>query len=138
MKIDFSSINLEVIDLSINSYPDIFINQNNVSFSKRVIEDLNYPPFVQYCVDASHKIFAIRACKGSEAKATPFSKQKGEQAKNIVCTKKSLRDTLLALIPEGDANQRYKITGEYDVENRVMYFDMTTAKKSSYFNESDE
>ena len=136
MKIDFSSINLEVIDLSINSSPDIFINQGFVSFSKRVLEDLNYPQFVQYCVDASHKIFAIRACKGNETKAAPFSKPKSEQTKNVSCTCKNLRDTLLALIPECDSSQRYKVTGEYDAENRVMYFDMTTAETSSYFNNS--
>ncbi len=138
MKIDFSSINLEIVDININSSPDIFINQSHVSFSKRVLEDLNYPPFVQYCVDASHKIFAIRACKGSEIKAAPFSKPKGEQAKNITCTNRNLRDTMLALIPNGDTNQRYKITGEYDAENRVIYFDMTTAEVCSYFRNSAE
>ena len=73
MKIDFSSIKLEIIDLNVNSCPDIFINQSGVSFSKRVLEELNYPQFVQYCVDASNKIFAVRACKGTETKATPFS-----------------------------------------------------------------
>lgn len=28
----------------------------------------------------------------------------------------------------------YKVTGEYDVENRVMYFDMTTAEETNYRN----
>ena len=133
MPIDFSAINLEVVDLNVNSTPDIFINQSGVSFSKRILEDLNFPQFVQYCVDSSHKIFAIRACKGTETKATPLSKPKAEQAKTITCTNKNLREIILALIPEGNSKQRYKVTGEYDAENRVMYFDMTTAKISTYF-----
>ncbi|MBR5143554.1 MAG: hypothetical protein IKW53_00755 [Clostridia bacterium] len=138
MKIDFSSIKLEIIDLNVNSCPDIFINQSGVSFSKRVLEELNYPQFVQYCVDASNKIFAVRACKGTETKATPFSKPKGEQTKNLSCTNKNLRDTILALIPNGNNHERYKVTGEYDAENRVIYFDMTTAQISSYFKNAAE
>ena len=138
MKIDFSAINLEIVDLNTNSTPDIFINKNGVSFSKRVLEDLNYPQFVQYCVDASHKIFAIRACKGTEAKAVPFSKPKGEQTKSLTFGNKNLRDTVLALIHNVDKNQRYKITGEYDAENRIIYFDMTTAEASSFFKNSAE
>jgi hypothetical protein len=133
MKINFSNINLEVIDLNTNSTPDIFINQNGISFSKRVLEDLNYSSFVQYCVDAPNKIFAIRACKGTETKAAPFSKPKAEQTKQLTLTNKNLRDVMLTLIPDCDNKQRYKVTGEYDAENRVMYFDMTTAEVSAFF-----
>ena len=138
MAINFSNINLEVVDLNINSFPDIYINQKAISFSKRIIEDLNYPQYVQYCVDKNNKIFAIRACKGNELKATPFSKPKGEQQKHIACTNKNLRDVALALIPNCDRKQRYKITGEYDAENRVVYFDMTTAEISTYFKNDAE
>ena len=138
MKIDFSAINLEVIDLNTNSSPDIFINQNGISFSKRVLEELNYSPFVQYCVDAPNKIFAIRACKGTETKSTPFSKPKAEQTKQLTFTNKNLRDVMLTLIPDCDNKQRYKVTGEYDAENRVMYFDMTTAEASDFFKKPTE
>lgn len=69
MAINFSTINLEVIDINTNAAPDIFINQNGITFSKRVLEDLNYPQNVQYCLDAAHKVFAIRVCNGNEAKA---------------------------------------------------------------------
>lgn len=48
MAIDFSKINLEVIDINTNADPDIYINQNGITFSKRVLEDLNYPQNVQY------------------------------------------------------------------------------------------
>lgn len=51
MAINFSNINLEVLDLTTNVTPDIYINQNGITFSKRVLEDLNYPQNVQYCTD---------------------------------------------------------------------------------------
>ena len=132
MAIKFNMINLEIIDINTNATPDIFINQNCITFSKRVLEDLKYPQNVQYCVDNANKVFAIRGCKGNEAKATPFSKPKDEQTKTLSCNNKNLRDVIVAMIPDYDPKKRYKITGEYDSENRVMYYDMTTAEESVY------
>ena len=134
MAINFSAINLEVIDINTNATPDIFINQNCITFSRRVLEDLGYPQNVQYCLDSAHKVFAIRFCKGNEAKATPFSKPKAEQTSTLTCSSKNLRDVIVAMIPEFDPKKRYKITGEYDSENRVMFFDMTTAVESNFRN----
>ena len=132
MAIKFSDINLEVIDLNTNATPDIFVNVNGITFSKRVLEDLGYSQHVQYCVDAAHKIFAIRACKGNEQKAVAFSKPKADQPNALICSSRNLRGVVAALIPDVDEKKRYKVTGEYDSENRVMYFDMTTAKESAY------
>lgn len=132
MAIDFNSITLEVIDLNTNASPDIFINQNGITFSRRVLEDLNYPQNVQYCLDSANKVFAIRVCKGNEAKATSFSKPKTEQTSTLTCSSKNLRDVIVTMIPGHNAKRRYKVTGEYDTENRVMYFDMTSAEESNY------
>ena len=132
MAINFSNINLEVIDLYTNATPDIYINMKCITFSRRVLEDLNFPQTVQYCVDAAHKVFAIRSCKGSEVRATPFSKPKTEQSSTLSCSNKNLRDVVVSMIPGYDNQKRYKVTGEYDAENRVLYFDMTTAVESKY------
>ena len=132
MAIDFKSITLEVIDLNTNSTPDIFVNQNCITFTRRVLEDMNYPQNVQYCIDPTNKVFAIRICKGNEAKATTFSRPKTEQTSTLASSNKNLREAIVKLIPEYSANKRYRITGEYDSENRVMYFDMTSAEASTY------
>ena len=128
----FSNIKLEVIDINTNVTPDIFINQSGITFSKRVLEDMCYPQHVQYCMDSTNKVFAIRFCKGNENKATPFSKPKTEQTTTLTCNNKNLRDVMVAMIPNYDSKNRYKITGEYDSENRVMYYDMTTAEEANY------
>lgn len=132
MAIDFSNINLEVLDLSTNVMPDIFINLNGVTFSKRVLEDLNYPPTVQYGTDPEHKVFGIRVCKSNEAKAVAFSKSRNEQNSTLSCGNKNLHDILAQLIPEFQPKKRYKVVGEYDAENRTMYFDMNTAEISDF------
>lgn len=138
MAINFSNIRLEVVDINTNATPDIYINQNGITFSKRVLEDLAYPQYVQYCVDASHKIFAIRSCKGTETKAASFTKPKTEQNGALSTSNKNLRDVMTAMIPNFDSKQRYKVTGEFDSENRVMYFDMATAVAASFFHKTAE
>lgn len=132
MAIDFSKINLEVIDITTNANPDIFINQSGITFSKRVLEDMNYPSNVQYCIDSEHHIFAIRVCKSNEAKATVFSKSRSEQTSTLNCGSKNLHDVVVRMIPDYKDKKRYKVTGEYDPENRVMYFDMSSAEESVF------
>ena len=138
MAINFKEINLEIVDINTNASPDIFININGITFSKRVLEDLNYPQHVQYGIDAEHRVFAIRACKSNEAKATPFSKPRGEQITTLSCNNKNLRDTISRLISEYDPKTRYKVSGYFDAENRIIYFDMSEAEISLYRSSSND
>ena len=52
MNFDFSSLNFETIDSNINAYPDMYLNQSGVTFSKKVLEDLGYPAYVLCLLDA--------------------------------------------------------------------------------------
>ena len=133
----YSNINLELVDLNAGASPDIFLNQGGVTFSKRVLEVLGYPQYVQFCMDATSKVFAIRVCKGTEAKATLFSKPKNEQTGTLAFPNKNLRDVMGAMIPDYFKKNRYKIIGEYDAENRVMYFDMGSAAECNYHKNVD-
>jgi len=128
----FDNITLQVIDINTNATPDIFLNQNNITFSKRVLEDLNYPQNVQYCVEPEQNIFAIRPCKSNEAKATPFSKPRGEQTATLTCSNKNLLEVMRKMIPNHNNKKRYKIVGQFDPESKTMYFEMATAEVSSY------
>ena len=134
MAIDFSKINLEVIDINTNADPDIYINQNGITFSKRVLEDLNYPQTVQYSIDPAQRVFAIKVCKSNESRAVAFSKPRSEQTTTLSNGNKNLKEVVVKMIPDYDPKKRYKVTGEYDAENRVMYFDMSTATESAFRN----
>ena len=59
MNFDFSALNFETIDSNINAYPDMFLNQNGVTFTKKVLEDLGYPGFVLCLLDAKARVFAF-------------------------------------------------------------------------------
>lgn len=137
-KFDFSSINLKVIDININSNPDMYINQNNISFSRRVLEDMSYPAYVQYCLDAEQAVFAIRACKGNESRAVAFVKGQNEQSKVITIGNKNIHEVITRMIPEYQPKKRYKAVGHYDSENKIMYYDLREAVISNFFKEGKE
>ena len=136
---DFSSVSLTVIDLNINSAPDMFVNANGVTFTKRVLEDMGYPGYVQYCVDPSRSIFAVRACKGPESRAVKFSKPAGDQANTLNCNSRALFDVVTRMIPNYVDKKRYKVEGYYDADNKIMYYDLNTAVVSMFRkNDRDE
>ena len=92
MNFDFSALNFETIDSNINAYPDMFLNQNGVTFTKKVLEDLGYPAFVLCLLDAKARVFAIRSCKSNEPKGFKFSKPRGEQKGVVTISNKNLLD----------------------------------------------
>ena len=98
MNFDFSALNFETIDSNINAYPDMFLNQNGVTFTKKVLEDLGYPAFVLCLLDAKARVFAIRSCKSNEPKGFKFSKPRGEQKGVVTISNKNLL-TRFALLP---------------------------------------
>lgn len=87
---------------------------------------------MQYCTDPAHNVFAIRVCKSNEVKSVSFSKTRSEQSNTLSCGNKNLHDVLVMLIPDYQPQKRYKVVGENDAENRVMYFDMSTAEVSEF------
>ena len=130
---DFKNINFDIIDLSVNATPDIYINKNNITFTKKVLEDLGYPANVQYCVSAENKVFAVRVCKSNEAKCTPFSKPKAEQTTTLSTSNKNFIESVKTLMKDScNPNMRYKVTGYFDAESRTVFFDMDEAVKDEF------
>jgi hypothetical protein len=54
---------------------------------------------VQYCINGEQRVFAIRACKGTEAKAAQFSKPKTEQVSTVSTSNKNISASVRALLP---------------------------------------
>ena len=100
MNFDFSALNFETIDSNINAYPDMFLNQNGVTFTKKVLEDLGYPAFVLCLLDAKARVFAIRSCKSNEPKGFKFSKPRSEQKGVVTISNKNLLDPLRTVTGE--------------------------------------
>ena len=136
--IDVSKLNLQVIDISLNMSPDIYVNAKCITFSKRVVEELGYPGHVQYSTDVENKVFAVKVCRSIDKSAAPFSKPRGEQTATISTGNKNVTEPVRAMM-EGvwDDKRRYKVTG-FMVDNKTMIFVLPEGIVQEYRVEKDE
>ncbi len=121
-KFDLSSLNLQIIDASMNMFPDMFVNSTGITFTKRVLEDLNYPAHIQYSSDTNNKVFGIKSCRGIDKGAQPFSKPRTEQNTTLSCNNKNILEPIREMMKDiWQDNKRYKVTG-YQLDNKTMIF----------------
>jgi len=133
MKFDFDSLNFETLDANTNSSLDIFFNQNCLTFSRRVVEELGFPAQILCQLDAKNRVFAIRACRKDEARAFKFSKPKEEQKSTISLSNKNLLDPLRKCTADiWGKGLRYKVTGFWVAEAKTMCFDLNEGEPQSY------
>ena len=134
MKFDFNTLNFETIDPSTNSTPDIYFNQNGLTFSTKAVEVLGYPAHVICQLDAKNRVFAVRACRKDESKAFKFSKPKEEQQKTTVSiTLKNLLDPLRKCTADiWEKGVRYKVTGFWVAEYKTLCFDLNEGEQLIY------
>ena len=122
MNFDFSALNFETIDSNINAYPDMFLNQNGVTFTKKVLEDLGYPAFVLCLLDAKARVFAIRSCK-----------PRGEQKGVVTISNKNLLDPLRAVTGEDwIPGKRYRVRGFWVADAKTMCFDLNEGVQEDF------
>ena len=139
MNFDFSALNFETLDANVNAYPDLFINQNGVTFTKRVIEDLGYPAYVLCLLDPKAKVFAIRACKSNEPKAFKFSKAKSEQKGVVTIGNKNLLDPLRKVNGEGwIPGKRFRVRGFWVADAKTMCFDLNEGVQEDFRSTAQE
>lgn len=130
---DFSNFKFEVLDITTNLDPDMFVSPSGVTFSKKVVSDLGYPAYVQFSLDKENGYLAVRVCKGSEMRATKFSKPAKEQTGTVQFKGAAFRSILQELIPDYNPKKRYKIVGQLEQESNIMYFDMNAAEITSAY-----
>jgi hypothetical protein len=119
---DVSKLNLQVIDVSTNMFPDMFVNAHGVTFTKRVLEDMNYPAHIQYSTDTDNKVLGIKACRSVDKGAYPFSKPRGEQNSTLSCNSKNVLEPIREMMKGvWKDNKRYKVTG-FKLDNKTMIF----------------
>lgn len=133
MKFDFNALNFETLDANVSSSLDIFFNQTGLTFSRKVVEDLGYPAQILCQLDAKNRVFAIRACRKDESKAFKFSKAKEEQKSTICISNRNLLDPLRKCTADiWQKGQRYKVTGFWVADAKVMCFDLSEGEPVSY------
>jgi hypothetical protein len=121
-KFDISKLNLQVIDANMNMFPDMYVNTTGVTFTKRILEEMNYPAYVQFSADTDSKVFGIKACRGVDRGAQPFSKPRGEQTYTINCSNKNILEPIREMMRGfWKVSRRYKVTGIM-LDGKTMIF----------------
>lgn len=121
-KFDISKLNLQIIDASMNMFPDIFVNATGITFTKKVLEELGYPAHIQYSSDVENKVFAIKACRSVDKGAQPFSKPRSEQTVSYSCNNKNIMEPVREMMKGiWKDNKRYKVTG-FAIDKKTMIF----------------
>ena len=123
MKFDFSALNFETIDINVNASPDMFVNANGITFTRRVLEEMGYPAHVLCQLDAKNRVFAVRVCKSNEQRAFKFSKPREEQKTTLSVTNKNLLEPIRRCMKDKwKENKRYKIMGFWVADAKTMCF----------------
>lgn len=131
--LDLNNLNLETLDSTMNANPDMFVNQNGITFSKRVQEVLGYPAQVLCQLDPQNRVLAIRACRCDERRAFKFSKPKEEQRITVTITNKNLLEPVRRCM-EGIwvPGKRYKVTGFWVADSKTMCFALAEGVRADY------
>ena len=126
MSFDFNALNLEVLDISTNMSPDIYVNLRGVTFSKKILEELGYPAYVQFVTDPKNKVFGIRCSRQDGHRAAPFSKPRKEQKATVSFNNKNIWEPIRKMMEdEWKSDRRYRVTGHLLDDKKTMIFILT-------------
>ncbi len=127
---DFSKYAFEVIDVSVRGTPEMYVNINGITISKKAIEDMSYPTYVRPLIDTTHKAFALQTCKQTDERAMKFSKARGEQDSGINLSATAVMRTIRTLMRDSwHDNKRYRIAGIYYPDAKAMVYDLSSAEE---------
>ena len=123
MSIDFNTLDLEVMDISTNMSPDMYVNVNCITFSKKVLEELNYPAHVQFVCDPKNKVFGIRSCRQDSPRSEQFSKPKREQKATVSFGSRNVWEPVRKMMEDAwQTDRRYRVTGYLMDDRKTMIF----------------
>ena len=69
---DFSALSFETIDGNVNAFPDIFLNQISITFTRKVLDVLNYPTHILFMIDAKNAVFPFVLAKAMRVRLSSF------------------------------------------------------------------
>lgn len=127
---NFGDFNFEVINLSKQGTPEVFINQTGITFSKRLVDDMNYPAYIRPLIDFENKALAFQVCKQGDERAIKFSKPRTEQNSGVNLSLHALHRTARQLMKDvWKDNCRYRMEAIYFPDAKAMVVDLTSAEE---------
>lgn len=92
----FKDFGLEVVTVERSSFDySMTINKNFVTFSKGIVQELDYPAQVLIAFNKETRVMGIQVCRAKTRGSFKFSKPEGEQKGIVQVMNKNLKETLL-------------------------------------------
>ncbi|RMI73761.1 hypothetical protein ABNB56_09840 [Streptococcus iniae] len=134
----FKDFNLEVVTVERSSYDySMTINKNFVTFSKGIVQELDYPSQVLIAFNKDTKVMGIQVCRAKTRGSFKFSKPESEQKGIVQVMNKNLKETLLHIMPEWKPEKRYKVEGFHIPEDKAFVFELSKFEELADFRKND-
>lgn len=122
----FKDFNLEVVTVERTSYDyQMTLNKNVITFSKGIVEELNYPNQVLFAFNKDTKVMGIQVCRSITKSSFKFSKNKEKQKGVVTISNRNLREALLHMMDDWDSSKRYRVEGIYLPEDKAFIFELS-------------
>lgn len=122
----FKDFNLKVVTVERASMEyNMTVNKNFVTFSKGIIQELDYPAYVLIAFNKETQVMGLQVCRAKTRGSFKFSKPEGEQKGIVQIMNKNLKETLLHIMPEWNENTRYKVEALHIPEDKAFVFELS-------------
>lgn len=113
------------------------VNKNFVTFSKGIVQSLEYTAHVLVAFNKDTKVMGIQVCREKTRGAFSFSKPVGEQKGIVQVGHKNLKETLLTIMSEWKSDKRYRVEGIHIPEDKAFFFELKDFEELSDFRKND-
>lgn len=135
----FKDFNLEVVTVERSRFEfSMTVNKSFITFSKGIVQELDYPSHVLIAFNKETKVMGIQVCRAKTRGSFSFSKPESEQKRTVQMMNKNLRETLFYIMDEWNESKRYKIEGIHIPEDKAFIFELSKFEELPDFRKNDK
>ena len=135
----FKDFNLEVVTVERTSFEHTMtINKNFITFSKGIVQELEYPGHVLIAFNKDTQVMGLQVCRAKTRGSFKFSKPASDQKGIVQIMNKNLREILMHIMPEWNETKRYKVDGIHIPEDKAFVFELTKFEELPDFRKNDK
>ena len=106
---------------------EMYVGKDRITFTKKVVERLGKPDYVDYMYKEENNSFAVKACEEGEVTPFRFCYGRNTRKKSITTMSSYLLSYIREFMGEEWKNKRYIIRGKYDKTQNLVEFNLSKA-----------
>jgi hypothetical protein len=126
----FSIDGFDVISVQRRGEAEMHLNKRYLTFTKSLLEEMGFPAYVRFMVNAKEQMLALKACKNTDENAYKFSLPRDLQKKAKYCQSMPIRKSVFAVLGDNwDESSFYGCRGIYCPDQKAVFFDLSKVFK---------